>query len=39
MFSTTRWRPGYDEVEVDAFLDKAERRLSAWQRSVMDDAD
>ncbi len=28
-FSTTRLRPGYDEEEVDAFLDEAELRLSA----------
>jgi DivIVA domain-containing protein len=28
-FSTTRLRPGYDEEEVDAFLDKAESRLAA----------
>ena len=26
-FSTTRLRPGYDEEEVDAFLDMAELRL------------
>ena len=28
-FSTTRLRPGYDEEEVDAFLDEAEVRLAA----------
>jgi len=28
-FSTTRLRPGYDEEEVDAFLDEAESRLAA----------
>src|SRR5271166_1389744 len=28
-FSTTRLRPGYDEEEVDAFLDEAELRLAA----------
>ncbi len=28
-FSTTRLRPGYDEEEVDAFLDEAELWLSA----------
>ena len=28
-FSTTRLRPGYDEDEVDAFLDAAELRLAA----------
>ncbi len=28
-FSTTRLRPGYDEKEVDAFLDEAGLRLSA----------
>ncbi len=38
-FTITLWRTGYDEEEVDAFLDRAERRLSAWQRRVMDDAD
>jgi DivIVA domain-containing protein len=26
-FSTTRLRPGYDEQEVDAFLDEAKSRL------------
>ena len=30
---------GYGEEEVDAFLDEAERRLMAWQRRAMDDAD
>jgi DivIVA domain-containing protein len=39
-FTATRLRPGYaEEEEVAAFLDEAERRLSAWQRRVMDDAD
>lgn len=28
-FSTTRLRPGYDEEQVDAFLDEAELRLAA----------
>jgi DivIVA domain-containing protein len=28
-FSTTRLRPGYDEEEVDTFLDEAESRLAA----------
>jgi DivIVA domain-containing protein len=28
-FSTTRLRPGYDEEEVDGFLDEAELRLAA----------
>jgi DivIVA domain-containing protein len=28
-FSTTRLWPGYDEAEVDAFLDEAESRLAA----------
>ena len=37
--TTTRWRPGYDQEEVDAFLDEAERRLIARQRGAMDDAD
>jgi DivIVA domain-containing protein len=27
-FGTTRLRPGYDELDVDAFLDKAEAELS-----------
>jgi len=32
-FSTTRLRPGYDEEEVDAFLDEAELRLAAEVRA------
>jgi DivIVA domain-containing protein len=30
-FATTRLRPGYDEKEVDAFLDEAEARLRSWE--------
>jgi DivIVA domain-containing protein len=48
-FSTTRLRPGYDEEEVDAFLDEAELRLAtqastggrvpaAYQPSVVADS-
>lgn len=36
-FSTTRLRLGYDEEEVDAFLDEAELRLTALQRPAMGD--
>ena len=43
-FSTTRLRPGYDEEEVDAFLDEVESELDrliqeneepgrSWQRA------
>jgi DivIVA domain-containing protein len=31
MFPTTRLRPGYDEKEVDAFLNEAEARLRSWE--------
>ena len=39
-FSTYRlWRgpPGYDRMEVDAFLAEVEPRLAAWQPLTMDD--
>ena len=31
-FSTTRWREGYDQDEVDAFLDRAQATLAALEQ-------
>ena len=38
-FSVTRLRPGYDEEEVDAFLEEAERRLGYLAAEDTDDVD
>src|SRR5262249_49583367 len=35
-FSTTRLRPGYDEEEVDAFLDEVEVELDRLSRETED---
>lgn len=35
-FSTTRLRPGYDEEEVDAFLDELEDEVKTLRREVQD---
>lgn len=34
-FSTTKWREGYDQGQVDAYLERIGEALAAWERRTV----